>query len=111
MGSCCGTVGRAVASDTRGPRFESSHRQNFINVFTINCIEKTKIKKKETVNGPFKKTQQLIQACITFYLLKIAAVTRVCRSVINCRITFWGLPKKWKLLFKCYYSRSTNEMK
>ena len=28
MGSGCGAVGRAVASDTRGPRFESSHRQN-----------------------------------------------------------------------------------
>ena len=26
----CGSVGRAVASDTRGPRFESSHRQKFI---------------------------------------------------------------------------------
>ena len=26
-GSGCGSVGRAVASDTRGPRFESSHRQ------------------------------------------------------------------------------------
>ena len=29
-GSGCGSVGRAVASDTRGPWFESSHRQNFI---------------------------------------------------------------------------------
>ena len=26
----CGTVGIAVASDSRGPWFESSHRQNFI---------------------------------------------------------------------------------
>ena len=25
--SCCGSVGRAVAYDTRGPRFESGHRQ------------------------------------------------------------------------------------
>ena len=30
LGSGCGSVGRAVASDTRGPRFESSHRQKFI---------------------------------------------------------------------------------
>ena len=29
-GSGCGSVGRAVASDTRGPRFESSHQQKFI---------------------------------------------------------------------------------
>ena len=27
-GSGCGSVGRAVSSDTRGPRFKSSHRQN-----------------------------------------------------------------------------------
>ena len=30
LGSGCGSVGRAVASNTRGPWFESSHRQNFI---------------------------------------------------------------------------------
>ena len=29
-GSGCGSVGRAVASNTRGPRFESSHWQKFI---------------------------------------------------------------------------------
>ena len=28
MGSGCGPVGRAVASDTRGPKFESSDQQN-----------------------------------------------------------------------------------
>ena len=33
LGSGCGAVGRAVASDTRDPRFESSHRQN-LNVLT-----------------------------------------------------------------------------
>ena len=47
MGSGCGSVGRAVASDTRGPRFKSSHWQNYIeHLFTVNCIEKTKIRKK-----------------------------------------------------------------
>ena len=36
----CGSVGRAVASDTRGPRFESSHWQKFIyieHLFPVNC--------------------------------------------------------------------------
>ena len=28
-GSGCGSVGRAVASDNKGPRFKSSHRQIF----------------------------------------------------------------------------------
>ena len=51
MGSGCGSVGRAVTSNTRGPRFESSHRQKFINIeqllYTVNCVMKRqKIKKK-----------------------------------------------------------------
>ena len=38
--------GRAIASDTSGLRFEYSHRQTFIeNLFTVNCVEKTKIQK------------------------------------------------------------------
>ena len=49
--SGCGSVGRAVAFDTRSPQFDSSHWQNFIehlfvNLFIINCYEKTKINKK-----------------------------------------------------------------
>ena len=44
MGSGCGAVGREVASDTRGPRFESSHRQKFIYIFiylfSVNCVLK-----------------------------------------------------------------------
>ena len=51
LGSGGGSVGRAVASDIRGPRFESSHRQKFIYfywtfVYYQLCIGKTKIKKK-----------------------------------------------------------------
>ena len=34
----CGSVDTSIASDTRGPRFKSSHQQNFkMNTFTINC--------------------------------------------------------------------------
>ena len=55
-GSGCGSVGRAVASDTRDPRLESRHWQTLIkHLFTVNCVEKTKTKKKEAGNGPFKK--------------------------------------------------------
>ena len=59
-GSGCGAVGRAVAFNTRGPRFDSSHRLNFIeHLFIINSIEKTKINKKEAGNGPlFLKKKQ-----------------------------------------------------
>ena len=55
MGSGCGSVGGAVTSNTRGPRFESSHRRNFIHVFTINSIEKTKRKEKRGREWPIFK--------------------------------------------------------
>ena len=47
-GSGCGSFGRVVAADTRGMRFKSSHRWNVYleHLFTINCIENTKIKNK-----------------------------------------------------------------
>ena len=32
-GSGCGSVGRAVTFDTRGPRFDSNHRQNLDGTF------------------------------------------------------------------------------
>ena len=59
MGSGCGSVGRAVASDTRGPRFKSSHWQNYIeHLFTVNCIEKTKIRKKRPGMAHLKNVAQ-----------------------------------------------------
>ena len=59
------SVVRAVASDTRGPRFESSHWQKII--YTLNiCLLSTahwkdKNKEKEAGNGPYflKKVQHL----------------------------------------------------
>ena len=49
LGSGCGSVGRAVTSDARCLPFQSSHLHTFISdiyFFTVNCIEKTKIRKK-----------------------------------------------------------------
>ena len=62
MGSGCGSVGRAVASDTRGQRFESSHQQKFIYILNI-CLlstvyRKDENKEKEAGKGPFKKTMK-----------------------------------------------------
>ena len=37
LGSGCGSVGRAVASDTRDPHFKSNHQLNLI--YTIKCIK------------------------------------------------------------------------
>ena len=53
-GSGCGAVDRAVASNTRGPGFESSHRQLLLNNYLL-FIEKTKNKEKEAGNCLFLK--------------------------------------------------------
>ena len=59
MGSGCGSVGRAVASDTRGPWLESSHWQKFIYILNICLLStvywKDEHKEKEAGNGPFFK--------------------------------------------------------
>ena len=52
MGSGGGSVGRAVASNTRDPRFESRHRQSFIYQL---YIRKDENKEKEAGNGPSLK--------------------------------------------------------
>ena len=56
-----GSVGRAVASITRGPWFESSHRQLLLNqYFLLTVCRKDDNKEKEaifkTVVGTFKAT-------------------------------------------------------
>ena len=51
MGSGCGTVGRAVASDTRGKGFVSSHQQ----ILFSTCLLLTVINDKEAGDGAFEK--------------------------------------------------------
>ena len=56
LGNGWGSFDSAVASDTRGPRFESNHWQKFkMNIFTVN-YSKDKNKEKEAENGPLKMT-------------------------------------------------------
>ena len=48
--SGCGSVGRADNSNARGPWFQSSHWVtiiSYIYLFAVNCIEKTRMKKKK----------------------------------------------------------------
>ena len=49
VGSGCASDGRAAASDTRDPRYESRHWRNFIYQL---YIRKDKNKEKEAGNGP-----------------------------------------------------------
>ena len=55
LGSGCGSVGRAVASNSRGKLFESSHRQKFILNVYCQLYWKDENKEKEAWNGLFKK--------------------------------------------------------
>ena len=70
----CGTVDKAVAYDTRGPQFKSTHQQKFIyieHLFAVNCVlkrwklrkrgrewpifENSKLSSAETLLGPNNK--------------------------------------------------------
>ena len=55
VGTGGGSVGRGATSNSRGLRFESSHRENDTEYFLLFTVEKTNIKKKEAGNGSFKK--------------------------------------------------------
>ena len=62
MGSGCGSVGRAVGSDTKDPRFKPPHRQSFIyQIFYQLYHRKDEIKEKEAGNGTLKKVSVLMQ--------------------------------------------------
>ena len=56
MGSGCSSVGIAVASDARGPRFESRHRQKLILNVYCQLYWKDENKEKEAAICPFKNT-------------------------------------------------------
>ena len=59
VGSGCGAVGRVVASNTRGPGFESSHWQLLLHIYLLLAVcRKDENKEKEAENGPFKKKIQ-----------------------------------------------------
>ena len=55
LGSGCGSVGRAVASNSGGPWFESSHQQKFILNIYCQLKKTTKIKKKRPGMAHFLK--------------------------------------------------------
>ena len=60
-GQWCGSVGRAVASNFRGPRIKSCHQQNLNRTFTVNCIERTEIIIKRLRKAYFKRSVQQVE--------------------------------------------------
>ena len=55
LGSGCGSVGRAVASDYRGLLFESSHLQKFTLNIYCQLYYKDKNKEKSGLEWPIEK--------------------------------------------------------
>ena len=110
MESGCGLVGRAVAFNSRDPRFDSSHRKNFIehffvNLFIINCIEKTKINKKrpgmahflkktwkDNVNYRFLLRQKPLQNCLT--VAQLISLGSNARWLTQSQIQNWPIFSK-----------------
>ena len=61
LGSGCGSVGRVVGSDTRGPQFESSRSQNYlVNIFTFNSC-KDENKEKEAGKLHFNNSSKSVR--------------------------------------------------
>ena len=55
LGCGCNSVGKAVASNSRGPQFESSHQKTFILNIYCQLYWKDENKVKEVGHGPFFK--------------------------------------------------------
>ena len=77
MGSGCGAVGRAVAYDTRGPGFESSHRQLLLNIYLLLTVcRKDENKEKRSGMAHFfinncKKSLNSLSSCMCKLLLSV----------------------------------------
>ena len=76
-GSGWGSVGRVVASDSRGLRFESTHWQNVYRTFNVNSIEKTKKIKRGREWPIFQKRLRDIQFESALVTLKTQKVLNV----------------------------------
>ena len=71
MGSCCGAVGIVIASNSRDPRFESSHQQYYLLSTALKTVMKRRKWKKETGNGPNLKNLLRLNrfwGCVLFNL-------------------------------------------
>ena len=60
LGSSCGTVDHVVSFNTRGPWFKSNRPRLLLNNYYCQpFVERTKIKKKDFWNVPFKNDLKL----------------------------------------------------
>ena len=87
-------LAQRLLPDTRRPQFESSHRRIFIHLFTVNCIEKTKRKKRPGIvhlkmsgylgrNDTKITLQSLLSIYLKCYGFTLSAIYRI-KSVFAC---------------------------
>ena len=89
-GGGCGSVGRAVASNSRGLWFESSHHKKLYWTFSVNCIEKTKIKtKRPRMARFFKKIKKNKLNWLVYYNWHWWGHTCQCNRCRQQRIQVW----------------------
>ena len=97
-GSGCGSVGRVVGSNSRGPRFESSHRQKFI--LNIYCQLYWKDKNK----GKIRREWPIIKKCIvhtyeTMYL-EVSIGKKSWHSLREINIWEYSKVSEWDMIKK-----------
>ena len=105
-GQWCGSVGRAVASESRGPRFESSHRQKFnylLNICLLSTVYwKDENKKKRGREWPILKKKIFKEKTIS--LVHWEHVNLPFKG-LKGRAVAWSSGYGWRLLFKRLWVR------
>ena len=100
MGSGCGAVGRVVACNTRGPRFESCHRQLLLNIYLLLTVcRKDENKEKRGREWPILKK----------YLIR-SAHPRLASIPLgrDCLFSYVLLPVFKKMFKNCLFSFFSN---
>ena len=110
LGSGYGPVGRAVASNTRGPWFETSQWQ-ILHVLYVSCIEKTEIIKKIRDWPNFFSLTQMLRT--TAFSLGLYFSLNFCLSNRNLlrRFKWWGavqdnFERDWQQMINWMLERS-----
>ena len=75
MGCRCGSVGNAVASNTRSPRFESSHMKYFMMTqYSVNCRND---ENKEKDAGMAHFFQKMVQQANVLNIVNMSTRSRI----------------------------------
>ena len=77
-GNGCGSVGRAVASDTKGPRFESNYREIYTLLSATVKYENKEM--KEARNGPIRKGKRQLKKRRGKTIKNISKFRKLCHS-------------------------------